>query len=106
MADLITVDVFNHLVSLAALELDAEQAEYLRTELNHQLKAIQELEAIPLDADLPANLHGVDFAAGICPAFRDDVWEKYPHPSEILDQAPQVEERYIVVPDIPHTTLK
>jgi aspartyl-tRNA(Asn)/glutamyl-tRNA(Gln) amidotransferase subunit C len=29
-----------------------------------------------------------------------------PLPGKILKQAPQVEDGYIIVPDIPHTTLK
>ncbi len=44
--DLIDADVFSHLVGLAALELDQEESEYLRRELNNQLAAIRELQAI------------------------------------------------------------
>ena len=39
----ITREMFDKLVSLAALELDEEESEYLRTELNHQLAAVKEL---------------------------------------------------------------
>ena len=39
------------------------------------------------------------------PALREDVWEPCDNPDEILAQAPQVEDRYIIVPDIPHTKL-
>ena len=49
MSDAITPEMFAHLVDLAALELSPEEAEYLRRQLNNQLKAIHELEAIPLD---------------------------------------------------------
>ena len=49
MSDPITPEIFAHLVDLAALELSPEEAEYLRRQLNNQLKAIHELEAIPLD---------------------------------------------------------
>ena len=47
VADGITQAIFNHLVDLAAFRLEAEEAEYLRRELNGQLEAIRELEAIP-----------------------------------------------------------
>jgi len=75
MSESISQQTFDHLVGLAALELDQEQAAYLLRELNHQLKAIHELEAIP-------------------------------NPGEILSQAPENRDGYIVVPDIPHTTLE
>ena len=38
MSDYIAPETFNHLVKLAELEMDAEEAEYLRGELNKQLK--------------------------------------------------------------------
>ena len=62
MTDQITPELFSHLVELAALELDPTQAEYLRHELNNQLKAIHELEAIPLDEKILPALHGVPFS--------------------------------------------
>jgi len=99
-------ETFNHLVQLAALELDEAQAEYLRRELNNQLRAIHELEAIPLDADVPITSHGVPYTPEISPPLREDVWQPYPDAADILAQAPQVEERHVVVPDIPHTTLE
>ena len=106
MSEQITTEVFDHLVGLAALQLDAEQAEYLRRQLNNQLKAIAELEAIPLDKDVPISLHGVPFEEPASAPPRDDEWKPYPDPAGILAQAPQVEDGYIVVPDIPHTELK
>lgn len=105
MNDLITPEIFNHLVELAALELGADETEYVRRELNNQLKAIHELEAIPMDADVPISLHGVPYPAEICPAPRNDEWKPYPDTDKILSQVPQVDERYIIVPDIPHTKL-
>ncbi len=105
MNEPITTDVFDHLVDLAALELDAEQAEYLRRQLNNQLKAIQELEAIPLDESLKITSHGVPYTAQISPLPREDAWHPYEKPAEILAQAPELEDGYIVVPEIPHTTL-
>ena len=40
MSDEIDISTFEHLVELAALELDGAQSEYLRRQLNNQLKAI------------------------------------------------------------------
>ena len=88
------------------MSLDEDQAEYLRKQLNNQLKAIAELEAIPLEKDVPISLHGVPFEASASSLPREDTWQAYPDPSAILAQAPQVEDGYIVVPDIPHTELK
>ena len=105
MSEEITIDIFNHLVTLAALELDENQAVYLRRELNQQLKAIQELAAIPLDADLKATTHGITYNQASSPALREDTWQPFPNPEDILEQAPQVQDHYIVVPDIPHEKL-
>jgi len=105
MSEEITIDIFNHLVTLAALELDEKQATYLRRELNQQLKAIHELEAIPLEDDINVTTHGVSYNLANSPALRKDIWQPHPNPDEILTQAPQVDEHYIVVPDIPHEKL-
>jgi aspartyl-tRNA(Asn)/glutamyl-tRNA(Gln) amidotransferase subunit C len=106
MSDQITIEVFNRLVDLAALELDPKQAEYLRGQLNNQLKVIQELASIPMDADVPVNLHGVPYESENSSTPREDIWKPCEDSAGILAQAPQVEDGYIVVPDIPHTTLK
>ncbi len=106
MTDTITPEIFAHLVHLAALELTAEEAEYLRQELNNQLKVIRELEAIPLDADTPITSHGVPYTKGSTPALRDDAWAPYPNPQDILAQAPESEDGHFVVPDIPHEELE
>lgn len=105
MSDDLTREIFDHIVSLAALELDESEAEYLRQQLNNQLKAIHELEAIPLDSNTPPTSHGVPYRPEIKPALRDDQWMPYPHPEEIIAQAPESDDGYIVVPDIPHTEL-
>lgn len=102
----ITPETFAHLVKLAALELDKEQAEYLRKELNSQLNAICELEAIPLDNELHATSHGVPYAQEIKPALRNDRIISCPNPSEIIAQMPESQDGYVVVPDIPQTTLE
>jgi Asp-tRNAAsn/Glu-tRNAGln amidotransferase C subunit len=106
MTEQISPETFAHLVELAALDLDATQAEYLRGELNNQLKAISELAAIPLDEDVPLSSHGVPYTPEISPELRQDDWKPYPNPAEIIAQAPEVDEGYIIVPDIPHTTLE
>lgn len=105
MSDEITREIFDHMVTLAALELSEEEAEYLRRELNNQLKAIHELEAIPLDPEAAATSHGVPYTPETTPAIRADEWVPFPRPEEILEQAPETEDRYIVVPDIPHEEL-
>lgn len=105
MIDEITPELFEHLVELAAFAFDPEEADYLRAELNNQLKAIQQLEAVPLQTNLPLALHGISYSRDNKPALREDVWEPCDNPDEILAQAPQVEDRYIIVPDIPHTEL-
>ncbi len=103
-----TIDrqVFDHLVGLAALELTEEEAEYLRQELNHQLRAIRELEAIHVEEDTPITSHGVPYTEGTSPSLRNDEASPSAEAEEILAQAPEVDERYIVVPDIPHTELR
>lgn len=105
MNDPITPEIFDHLVDLAALELDAAEAEYIRRQLNNQLKAIRELEAIPLDDEIAVTSHGVPYTAQTSPTLREDRWEPYPTPEVILGQVPESEDGYVVVPDIPHTTL-
>ena len=106
MSDQISIDVFNHLVELAAIELSPEQACYLHKQLNNQLRAIRELASIPVDEDLEANLHGVPYVAEARSPLREDIWKPYNDTAAILAQVPQVENGHIVVLDIPHTTLK
>ncbi len=105
MSDEITPEVFNHMVQLAALELNKEESEYLRQQLNNQLKAIHELEAIPLTEDVLPTSHGVPYTAQNTPPVRLDEWVPYANPQEILAQAPETQDGYIVVPDIPHVDL-
>jgi aspartyl-tRNA(Asn)/glutamyl-tRNA(Gln) amidotransferase subunit C len=105
MSDEIDRELFDHLVALAALELSPDESEYLRQQLNNQLKAIHELEAIPLDPDTSITSHGVPYTAQNSALARADEWQPYPNPDEILEQAPETDDRYIVVPDIPHTDL-
>ena len=102
----ITPDLFDHLVELAALELSQKEAEYLRQELNNQLKAIDELEAIPLGKETPITTHGVPYTAEITPEVRSDKWIACPNPEEILAQAPETKDGYVIVPEIQHTDLE
>jgi aspartyl-tRNA(Asn)/glutamyl-tRNA(Gln) amidotransferase subunit C len=105
MSDEIDSGLFDHLASLAALELSPEESEYLRQQLNNQLKAIHELVAIPLDATTSITSHGVPYTAQNSAPPRADEWIPCMDADEILEQAPETDDRYIVVPDIPHTDL-
>jgi aspartyl/glutamyl-tRNA(Asn/Gln) amidotransferase C subunit len=105
MPNNISRDTFEHLVELAALDLSAEEADYLYRELNAQLASIDELAAIPLDDAQSITSHGVPYTDATSPAIREDVWDADKNVEAILAQAPELEERYIVVPDIPHEEL-
>jgi aspartyl/glutamyl-tRNA(Asn/Gln) amidotransferase C subunit len=106
MNDNLSLETFAHLVDLAALQLTPAEGEYLRQQLNNQLKVIHELEAIPLEEDVAITSHGVPYTTATSPAPREDAWIPYPNPEEIIGQAPQAEDGYIIVPDIPHTNLE
>ncbi len=98
--------VFQHLVQLAALELQADEAEYLRHELNAQLDAIRELEAVRIALDLPITSHGVPYGPAIRPSPRGDQIRPSELADAILAQAPEVMDRYLVVPDLPRIDLE
>ena len=108
MKEKISRETFDHLVELAALELDEEQAQYLLRELNAQLQSITQLEAIPIPAGTTPSLHGIPQLWAHSAPPREDRWQTDDEasPDDILGQAPQTEGRYIVVPDIPHTSLR
>ena len=106
MPDIISKETFDHLVDLAALQLEEGEAAYLLQQLNNQLQAIQALEAIPLDPGTPITSHGVPYTPQISPPIRSDLWRPFARPEDILSQAPETEENYIVVPEIPHTDLE
>ena len=106
MPDEITPELFAHLVDLAALALGPEEGEYLCRQLNGQLKAVRELERIPVPDDIPPAAHGVPFPPAIRPDLRvDEARTDAALAERILAQAPEHEEGYFVVPDIPHTDL-
>jgi aspartyl-tRNA(Asn)/glutamyl-tRNA(Gln) amidotransferase subunit C len=104
-ADEITPEIFAHLVHLAELELDPGEAEYLRRQLNGQLRAIHEMAAIDVDPATPITSHGVPYPAEARPALREDIVQPCAEADAILAEAPEREERYVVVPDIPHADL-
>lgn len=106
MVDQITPELFDHLVELAALELTKEEGEYLRRELNNQLKAIEELAAIPIPEGTPFASHGVPYTSAIRAALRADEAKSSGLAQAILGQAPQVNDEYIAVPEIPHEELE
>ena len=105
MTDEIDPQGFDHLVHLAALQLEPDEAEYLRRELNHQLQVIAELEAIPLDPSIPQTSHGIPYTAEIRTGTREDTWVPCENTGEILAQAPSVDQGCFVVPEIPHTEM-
>ena len=102
----ISQEEFDHLVQLAALQLDEEQSQYLLCELNKQLNAIQELASIPIPEGLTITTHGVPYGKESKAELREDASDPFLNPDDIIAQAPQTEEGYLSVPDIPHTTLE
>ncbi len=102
----ITPQVFQRLVNLAAFDLSPAESEYLRRELNNQLVSIEILESISIDAEVEAAAHGVPYPPERSPAFRADEWITDPHRADILAQAPEMEDGYIVVPDIAQEELE
>ena len=106
MTDEITPELFERLAELAALELSADDSEYLRRQLNSQLKAIHELARIPVADGIPPAAHGLTYSPDLRPALRADAPFLDPAlAARILAQAPEMEDGYFVVPEIPHTDI-
>jgi aspartyl-tRNA(Asn)/glutamyl-tRNA(Gln) amidotransferase subunit C len=105
-SDEITPEIFKYLVDLASFELEPEIQEYLRQQLNLQLKAIHEMAEIPLMDDIPPSLHGVEYSKDRRPPIREDVPNPFDAIHELTSQVPQFEDGYVVVPDIPHQALE
>ncbi len=105
MSDPISPELFTHMARLAAFDLPADEAEYLRQQLNNQLKAVRELESIPLAENTEISPYGVPFTPEISSTPREDEWMRFPRSEEILAQAPEILDGYIIVPEIPHTEL-
>lgn len=106
MTEEITREIFDYLVGLAAFDLDEDEAEYLRKELNSQLQSIHELESIDISDEVGITSHGVPYTDAIRPGLREDVIDPCKEADDILDQAAEVQDRYIVVPDIPAEELE
>jgi len=102
----ISRETFDHLVELAALELGENESDYLLAELNKQLSAIHELEAIEVDKDVPPASHGVPYTSESSPLLRKDEWTACEDADAIIKQSPVVDDGFIIVPDIPHITLE
>ena len=105
MTDKISPEDFDRLTVLASLELPAEEAEYLRKELNNQMLSIEVLESIPIDAEIRTAAHGIPYDELNSATSREDISRQDPNRDDILKQAPELEDGYIVVPDISHEEL-
>lgn len=107
MSDAITPELFAYLVGLAALELEADEAEYLRAQLNQQLKAIDELNraAGDLSDAADADGHGLPYPTARRLPLRADVPAGSPLAAALLAGGPETEDGFFVVPDIPNQEL-
>jgi aspartyl-tRNA(Asn)/glutamyl-tRNA(Gln) amidotransferase subunit C len=105
MTDKISPEDFKRLVELASLELPEEEAEYLRRELNNQMISVEVLDSIPIDADTGTAAHGLPYSDYNSQIPREDVAKTNPNREDILKGAPELEDGYIVVPDISHEEL-
>lgn len=106
MDEIIDKETFNHLVDLAAFELGAEEAEYLRREMNKQIKIIQEMAAVSIDEEIVLTTHGITYTPEISPAIRSDIRLPSLKAEGILKHVPENREGYIVVPESHHTELE
>ena len=102
---MIDLDTFSHLVELASFEFEPDQADYLREQMNNQLKTIQELEAVPIDENMTVEIHGVPYPQNLSQALREDSSSTFPDRDELIGQFPRFEDGYVIVPDIPHQEL-
>jgi len=102
----ISPKLFAYLVQLASLQLEREEAEYLRRELNRQLQSIHELAAIHIPENVEMTVHGIPYPPNSADELRPDLPQPFENVSDILSQAPQLENDQFAVPEIPHTTLE
>ena len=102
----ISRETFDHLVDLAEFKLEEPEAAYLLKEMNAQLGAIDQLAAIDLDEDVQPAARGVSYPKERRQGLREDEPETFGDPESIHRQAPETQDGYVVVPDIPHTTLE
>ena len=101
MPEAITPEIFDKLIGLASLEVGEEEGKYLRQELNNQLSSVAELETIHLDDSVQVSSHGVDYSQEISPKMREDLLDSTKNPEKIIAKAPESEDGYFVVPNIP-----
>ena len=106
MDEIIDKETFDHLVDLAAFELGSEEADYLRNEMNKQIKIIQEMAAVPIDETILLTTHGITYTPKISPAIRTDNWQPSEKAEGILQQVPESRDRFIIVPESHHTELE
>lgn len=105
MKEEIDIQLFERLVSLAAMELTAEEAVYLRGQMNQQLNVIQELDQIPADDTLEISTHGVEYTQANSMSPREDALDPLKPKLNLEKFAPDVKENFIIVPEIPHQKL-
>ncbi len=105
MSEMITRELFEHLVDLAALELTEDEAEYLLAQLNNQLSSIKELSQIDVDESVQPAAHGVPYSIELSSGLRKDEINKFAFSDDILGQAPEVNDGYFVVPGVKHEEL-
>lgn len=102
----ISPQLFEHLVNLASLYLEPGEAEYLRNEMNHQLRSIHELVAIKIPQGLEMNVHGIPYPPNTPDDLRQDNPQSFAKTGDLLKQAPQLVDDQFAVPEIPHKTLE
>ena len=91
----VTVDDVRRVANLARLEFSSDEEEKLVLERNRILQNMEKLNELDTD--------GVEPTSHVMPmvnAFRSDVAEEFPHIGELLEQAPEMKERYYKVPRI------
>lgn len=91
----VTVDDVRRVADLARLQFSSGEEEKLVLELNRILQYMEKLNELDTD--------GVEPTSHVVPmvnAFRSDEVEAFAHLGELLEQAPQMKERYFKVPPI------
>ena len=102
MKEEINSQVFDHLVSLAALKLTSQEAEYLRGQMNQQLQVIHEMEQIPIEEELEISSHGVALTPANSSGLREDEIDPLKPKLNLEKIAHDVKDNFIIVPEIPH----
>ena len=105
MTESVSRDMFASLTRTAALDLNPDEAERLRAEMNRQMAVIRRLEAIPLEDDLTPAVHGNPYPESIRAELREDVPQDFENREGILEAVPRVRDGYIVSPDLNHRKL-